>query len=201
MRKEISIVLALVGFVLVLLPGVGGYSFKVRPNDLVQQSMNKETYLSVDKVATLLNNEDESLQLIDLRPQSEFERFNIPGSINIPYSEFFNRRPETWLYNPEARYVFYSNDGLNALYAMVLAKGLGYSNSFVMEGGLNEWFDKVMNSTYKGERITPRENALFENRMKAREVFTEINSLPDSLKQQYAEAKRQAERQLDGGCN
>ena len=84
---------------------------------------------------------------------------------------------------------------------MVLAKGLGYENCFVMQGGMNEWFAKVMNSTFRGNSITPRENAIFENRKKARQFFTEINSLPDSLKQEYVEAKQQAERKLDGGCN
>ena len=39
-----------------------------------------------------------------------------------------------------------------------------------------------MNSTFTGERISARENALFETRTRARKMFTEINSLPDSLK-------------------
>lgn len=193
--------MALLGLILVFLPGIGDYSFKVHPADLVQQSMSNDVFISVDRVATLLNNEDEQLQLIDLRSKQEFDKFNIPGAINVPFDQFFNRHPETWLYNPNARYVFYSNNDLNASYALVLAKGLGYENCFVMKGGLNEWFTTVMESSFKGDRITPRENAIFENRKKARQFFTEINSLPDSLKQQFAEAKRQAERKLDGGCN
>ena len=84
---------------------------------------------------------------------------------------------------------------------MVLARGLGYENCKVMKGGLNEWFDKVMYSKFSGERISARENALFENRTRAKQFFTEINSLPDSLKTKFAESKRQAEKSLDGGCN
>ena len=186
---------------LVFVPGVGSYSFKVKPDEMVRQVMNNNIFVTVDQVAMWLNNEDESLQLIDLRSAGEIEQFNIPGSINVPVNHFFNMHPETWLYNPNARYVFYSNDDLNASYAFVLAEGLGYDNCFVMKGGLNKWFDIVMNSTFTGNKISPRENALFENRIRARQFFTEINSLPDSLKQQYAEAKRQAERKLDGGCN
>lgn len=191
----------MIGLILVFLPGIGDYSFKVPPADLVQQTMTDDVYLSVDRVATLLNSEDESLQLIDFRSKQEFDQFNIPGAINVPFNQFFEMHPETWLYNPDARYVFYSNNDLNASYALVLAKGLGYENCFVMKGGLNEWFSTIMNSTFHGDKISPRENAIFENRKKARQFFTEINSLPDSLKQQYAEAKRQAERKLDGGCN
>ena len=34
----------------------------------------------------------------------------------------------------------------------------------------------------------------------ARKIFTQINSLPDSLKTQYFNAKRITESKLDGGC-
>ena len=69
-----------------------------------------------------------------------------------------------------------------------------------MKGGLNEWFNSVMNSNFTGERISARENALFETRRRARKMFTEINSLPDSLKLKFIEAKHIASKKLDGGC-
>ena len=69
-----------------------------------------------------------------------------------------------------------------------------------MKGGLNEWFTTVMNSSFKGGRLSPRENALFETRTRARKIFTEINSLPDSLKLKFIEARHIAARKLDGGC-
>ena len=84
--------------------------------------------------------------------------------------------------------------------AWTVATGLGYENNFVMKGGLNEWYKTVMLSAFKGERITPRENVLFENRFKARKTFTQINSLPDSLKTQFLAARRLKEAELDGGC-
>ena len=69
-----------------------------------------------------------------------------------------------------------------------------------MKGGLNEWFTTVMNSNFTGDRISARENALFETRTNARKLFTEINSLPDSLKMKFIEAKHIAVKKLDGGC-
>ena len=59
---------------------------------------------------------------------------------------------------------------------------------------------QVMNSSFTGDKISARENALFETRMKARKMFTEINSLPDSLKKKFLEAKHIAAKKLDGGC-
>jgi hypothetical protein len=57
-----------------------------------------------------------------------------------------------------------------------------------------------MNSNFTGEKISARENALFETRFRARKIFTDINSLPDSLKTKYFEARQIAATKLDGGC-
>jgi len=199
-RKNMSVLLIALGFLLVLLPGSGPYSFSVDPQTLVTTIMEKEPFFSVDQVAKFVINEDSTVQLIDLRTKREYDNFNIPGSTNIPFDEFFKMRPETWLYNPDTRYIFYSNDDTYSSYALVLAHGLGYKNCSIMKGGMNEWFEKIMNSKFSGDKISPRENALFETRSRARKFFTEINSLPDSLKLKYAESRRQAEKKLDGGC-
>ena len=64
-----------------------------------------------------------------------------------------------------------------------------------MKGGLNEWYKTVMNARFTGEKITPRENALFETRSKAGKIFTEMNSLPDSLKLRFFETKHLAAKE------
>ena len=70
-----------------------------------------------------------------------------------------------------------------------------------MKGGLNEWFDTVMNSSFSGGKISARENALFESRARASKMFTDMNSLPDSLKVKYMESRRMDAKKLDGGCD
>lgn len=200
-REKITAVLIALGVLLVILPGAGDYSFRIEPEELAASVSGDDHYVSVDRVAGYMIREDSTVQLIDLRSREEFEESNIPGSINVPIESFFEMKPETWLHNRDMNYIFYSNGDINSGYAVVLARGLGYENTRLMAGGLNEWFDKIMNSSFTGERITPAENALFETRFRARRFFTEINSLPDSLKLQYAESRRQAERNLDGGCD
>jgi hypothetical protein len=96
--------------------------------------------------------------------------------------------------------MFLSNGDYRANYAFIIAKGLGYSNCYVMKGGLNSWYETVMNSAFTGETITARENALFEIRIRARKMFTEMNGMPDSLKSKYREALAIERKKLDGGC-
>ena len=77
---------------------------------------------------------------------------------------------------------------------------MNFKNTYVMKGGLNEWFNTVMNSNFIGDRISARENALFETRTRAKKIFTEMNSLPDSMKLKFIRSKHIAAKKLDGGC-
>ena len=140
------------------------------------------TSFTADQVADFIVREDTAFQLIDLRPAEEFRKQAIPGAVNVPYSEFIKSDPEKWLGNRKIRTIFYSAGDTEADYALVYARGLGYENSFVMDGGITEWITTVIETKFTGERITARENALFETRRRAGEMFTELNSLPDSLK-------------------
>ena len=199
-REKLSAILLSMGLILALLPLSSNRSFNTRPDKVLEEALDLNTYLTADQVARFVASEDKTIQLIDLRSNEEFNSFNIPGSINVPYNEFLDKDPESILNNKESKYIFYSNGDLFSNYALVLARGLRYNNTYVMKGGLNEWFSSVMNSSFTGDKISARENALFETRMRARKMFTEINSLPDSLKQKFIEAKHIAAKKLDGGC-
>jgi rhodanese-related sulfurtransferase len=199
-REKYSVVLICLGFILALLPLSGNRSFIVKPQKLLDQIVDEKSYYTADQVARFVVSEDSSIQIIDLRSPEEFRSFNIPGSINLPYKEFINSDPASILNNPTKRYILYSNGDFDSNYALVFAKGMKQNNVYVMKGGLNEWFNKVMNSSFTGESISARENALFETRTKAAKLFTEINSLPDSLKTKFYDAKHLSATKLDGGC-
>ena len=171
-----------------------------KPSNLLGEMKSGSNSFSVDKVARFVVNNDSTMLLIDLRSPAEFQKFNIPGSVNIPYKDLLHKDFEGYLDQKEINKIFYGNGDIVANLARTLCAGLGYQNLYVIQGGLNDWFGKVMNSQFKGERITAQENALFETRFKARKLFNEINSLPDSLKNQYIKVKKKDEKKLDGGC-
>lgn len=199
-RENLSAILLSLGLILALLPLSSNRSFNARPHNVLEEALDVNTYLTTDQVARLVASEDNTVQLIDLRPADQFRAFNIPGSINVPYDEFLDGDPDRIFNNGKTRNILYSNGDLCSNYALVIARGMKYRNTYVMKGGLNEWFNTVMNSNFTGDRISARENALFENRMKARKIFTDMNSLPDSLKQKFIESKRLVVSKLDGGC-
>jgi rhodanese-related sulfurtransferase len=199
-REKLSAILICLGLILALLPLTSNRSFNTRPKKVLEEVLDPEIFLTADQVARSLAAEDNSIQLIDLRSREEFRAFNIPGSVNVPYNEFLNSDPHILLKNGKTKNILYSNGDLYSNYALTIARGLNYRNTYVMKGGLNEWFNIVMNSTFIGDRISARENALYEARFRARKMFTDINSLPDSLKQKFIDSRRLAAKKLDGGC-
>jgi len=199
-REKFSAILLILGLILALLPLSANRSLTMKPKKLLTEVLDEKTYLTVDQVARFIISEDNSVQLIDLRSPDEFSSFNIPGSINVPYYEFLDNDQDRVLNNGKTMNIFYSNGDFDSNYALVIARGLNYKKTYAMKGGLNEWFNTVMNSRFTGDRITARENSLFETRTRAKNLFTEINSLPDSLKLKFIESKRVAAKKLDGGC-
>ena len=198
-RVKISVLLVGLGVLLAFIPGRNGKSFRLKPGELVEKTAQEKLF-TVDEVARFVNNEDSTIQIIDVRSEEEFMVCNIPGSVNIPIEKLTESGLENMVTSKNVRTIFYSNDDLLASMALTIATGMGNDNVFVMKGGLNEWFQTVMLSEYSGETITARENALFENRFKARTAFNQFNSLPDSLKTKYFDAKRLQQKKLDGGC-
>jgi rhodanese-related sulfurtransferase len=200
MREKFSVLLLVLGLILALLPLSGSRSFVVKPNQLLSEITGNDTYFTVDQVARFVVTEDSTVQLIDLRSPEEFKSFNIPGSVNVPYNEFLDKDPSTFLGSSNMKNIFYSNGDFDSNFAVVIAGGLGYENNYSMKGGLNEWFTTIMNSEFKGEKISARENALFETRTRAKRLFNEINSLPDSLKIKLLKSRHFDPKKLDGGC-
>jgi rhodanese-related sulfurtransferase len=198
-REKLSAGLLCLGIIVALLPLSASRSFSVKPQKLAAGLFDENSYFTVDQVARFLISEDSTVLIFDLRSQDDFSIVNIPGSINIPYSELLNE-PERYFADRNTRKILYSNSDRDANYAYTILKGLNFKNVFVMKGGLNEWFSAIMNSSFSGDKISARENALYETRLRANRMFTEINSLPDSMKIKYLEAKHFAAKKLDGGC-
>jgi len=198
--RKVSLLLIMLSLILALLPLTSHRSFTGEPHKLLAGVRSEEASLSVDEVAEYLVREDSSVQLIDLRTPEEFRKQTIPGAVNVEYKDLISKDPDVWLGNKDIKSIFYSDSDAEQSFALVYARGLGYDNVFVMDGGIGEWMKTVVETKFSGERITARENALFETRRRAGEMFTTLNSLPDSLKAQFLESKKFSAKKLDGGC-
>ncbi len=199
-RQKLTVLLLSTGIILALLPLTGNRSFSGKPEKILSEILNEDAYFSVDQVAKFIVTEDSTVQLIDVRSPEAFRKSTVPGSVNIPYGDFIRNDPDKYLNNRNIKSIYISDDDYESSLAMAFSKGLGYSNTYLMKGGLKEWISTVMGSKFTGERISARDNALFETRYRAAKLFSELNSLPDSLKLKFMESKKFSVRKLDGGC-
>lgn len=199
-RIKYSACLLSLGFILAVLPYSGHPSLSRKPAELMAAFSAGELYITPDQVARMIVSNDTIMRLIDVRTHEEYNAFTLPGAVNVPYQSFTEKDISAYLGKGKVKNILFSNGDTQATYAFILATGLKYNNMYIMKGGMNAWFDSVINSRFSGELITARENALFETRTKARKLFNEMNSLPDSLKAKLLASKQLEAKKLDGGC-
>jgi rhodanese-related sulfurtransferase len=200
LRVSISVGLLCFGLMAAVLPRRENTVGYLSPKQSAEILLNQDNLLSADEVARAIVNEDSAIMLIDLRTAAEYRKFNIPGSVNIPINELAGKDNSEQLFQKGKKVVFYSNGDILSAEAWTLASEMGAKNCFIMKGGMNEWFKTVMLTEFTGNTITPAENALFEVRYKARNFFTQMNSIPDSLKGKFLSTKKTEAKKLVGGC-
>jgi len=117
----------------------------IKPETFLLNLMSPERYISTDFLANSLISKDPSILLIDVRSAKEYSDFSLPNATNIPLSAILKPDNETYLDQDGYKVIFYSNDNFFADQAWLIAKRFGYNNIFVLKGGLNAWFNTILN--------------------------------------------------------
>jgi len=198
-RIAISLIIISLGALLALLPQNEGERFRAEPDVLAKKLADTELSLTPDQVARMLSAGDTTLLFVDVRSPEEFRKVSLPGAINIPVDVLVKGDPALLLPD-DRKIIFFSNDDIKSNMALAFSYGFNCTNIVALEGGMNSWFETIVNSSFSGEIISARENALFESRFKAKRLFHEYNSLPDSLKLAMATSGFGKKVKLDGGC-
>jgi sulfur-carrier protein adenylyltransferase/sulfurtransferase len=143
--KWLALFIIPLGLVIAAVPQNTTKPYKLTADQLLGEANTRTQYITPDAVADMIVNKDPSIQLIDVRSQEEFEKFSLPGAINIPFTDLLSDK-YTDIFNQDVKMnVFYSNGTVTANEAWMLTRQLGYSNIFVLEGGLNYWFETILN--------------------------------------------------------
>lgn len=146
-RHYLALVLIPLGMIMAAVPQNTTHAYKLSPEELLEQINSGVQYFSPDEIADMIIKKDPSLQLIDVRSQDEYEKFHLPGAMNIPLSELLADEWKDYLNQDVRVNVFYSNGTVNANQAWMMTMQLGYKNNYVLQGGLNYWAETIMNPT------------------------------------------------------
>ncbi len=203
-------VLFLLGFILLFLPHRKNRG-EITPEQLLLAISNNDRFYTPDEVARLIISEDPSIQLIDVRAPEEYQKFSLPGAINIPLSGILDKDEkgyflwEGYLNDNNKKNILYSNGSVYANQAWMLTKRLNFKHNYVMQGGLNRFFEEVVLAKKPLNSAPETDQQTFQFR-KAVAIFfgggnVESSTTSDNnepvMKTPPKKKKKQAE---EGGC-
>jgi rhodanese-related sulfurtransferase len=144
-RTWLSLFIIPMGLIIAAVPQNKTKPYKLTAEELLSEANTRTQYVAPDVVADMIIKKDPSLLLIDVRSQDEFEKFSLPGAINIPSADLLSDKYTDVLNQDVKMNIFYSNGTVAANEAWMITRQLGYTNNYVLEGGLNYWFDTILN--------------------------------------------------------
>jgi rhodanese-related sulfurtransferase len=100
---------------------------------------HEEDHVTAAELAAWIRDGKSRLHVLDIRADSEFDDFHIPGATRVPLAEIA-RMP----LDSAATYVLYSEGGTHAAQGWFLLRARGVKNVFFLRGGLYEWLEQVM---------------------------------------------------------
>ncbi|MDD3664904.1 MAG: rhodanese-like domain-containing protein [Bacteroidales bacterium] len=146
-RMLATALLLLLGVIIAAVPKNTTTPYKLDAVQILDELKSGTQYLEPEQVAQMLVEKDPYLQLIDIRSQAEFEKFSLPGAVNVPFDNIL-AADYTELFDQDTKInVFYGNGTTQANEAWMLLRQLGYENINVLRGGLNYWAEVIMNPT------------------------------------------------------
>ncbi len=202
-RIIISIVLVCLGFIAAILPQKKNSSIELDAKQLLGE-IQLETYvISIDEMANAMINNDPEYQLIDVRTKAEYEKYSLPGAMNIPLDSLFNEEWAPYIDQIARKNVFYCNGTTQASEAWMLARQKGFQNNYILRGGLNNWFATIIEpeepSSASGEEAIFDYNA----RLGAKQFFTGAGAADNASSKKKAKkpVPRRKKKMVAGGCS
>ena len=202
-RLYLALIVIPLGMILAAVPSNTTHPYKLSPKELLEHVNSGMQYFSPDEVAHMIVSKDPSLVLIDVRAETDYEKYHLPGAINIPLSSLLEDQWKDYV-NQDLRYnVFYSNGTVNANQAWMLTRQLGYENNFVLQGGLNYWVETIINPTPPSSTSPDEEIARYDFRQGAGQALgggAMVESANQPAPNLPKIAPRPKKKRVQGGC-
>lgn len=204
-RVLLALFIIPLGLIIAAVPQNKTKPYKLTAGQLLGEVNTRTQYVIPDAIADMIVNKDPSLRLIDVRSQEEFEKFSLLGAVNIPLADLLSDKYTDILNQDVKMNVFYSNGTIQANEAWMITRQLGYINNYVLEGGLNYWFDAILSPQKPATVNSDEEFAKYDFRKSAGQalgggmvVQSNENQAVPSAKPAIKAAPRK--KKASGGC-
>ena len=166
----LAVFLLLLGIGLVILPD-REHPDKVSPRELLSNLRNPSRFISTDEVAEMIIDQDPTLLLVDVRDMYDFLDYSLPGAHGIPLEEILMYNWVDSLSYDRSKIVLFSNSDILADQAWILLKRENHNNIHIMKGGLNCWFETIIQPSPPAETTADEEIDLYQFRKGASIYF------------------------------
>jgi rhodanese-related sulfurtransferase len=179
---------------------------QIKPVDLLMAIDDPSRFLSTDVITDRLVKKDPTLLLIDVRIASQYNSFSIPGAINIPLDSLLTGSTAEILQNKDIDKVFYSNADVTSDQAWIISKRLGYKAIYVLQGGVNKWFNTIVKNEIPADTEPVEVFELYQFRKGASQFFFGSNESgldqesKATPKKTVVIQKKVSEASTGGGC-
>jgi rhodanese-related sulfurtransferase len=201
-RVILTIIFISFGSIAAMLPKKNTSSVQLEADELLRDIKLETHLISTDELADLLINHDPSLLLIDVRDSVAYGKYHLPGAINIPLKNLLDENWLPYVDQISKNNIFYSNGTTLSSEAGIICRQLGFKNNFVLEGGLNAWFNTIIKPNHPGSMATSEELNLFDRRKAASMYFTGSSAATDqSSAPALPPIPRKKKKRVAGGCS
>ena len=102
-------------------------------------------YITPSELKLLINNNPESVLVIDVREKHEYEESHVQNAISLPVGNLESSINLCQISKPEElvnkKIVLYCKGGLRAEKALRILEQKNYENLFLLEGNINAWLE------------------------------------------------------------
>ena len=120
------------------------YSFRYSSNEMLGKLNEQKHLLSPQEFMDL--QEKEELMLVDLRDPKLFSAFSLEDAQNIPAERVLDETLESFFKTDQTK-ILIDQNGLQANQIWMLLTQYGYENIMILEGGIENWQERVMVTT------------------------------------------------------
>jgi rhodanese-related sulfurtransferase len=122
--------------------------------------------MTVDELAYRIMHQDKDLQIFDFRTADEFNKFRLPASRSYTTNNLFEKEPGKLLLIKGKINVVVAEDEYAECKIAQIAKGLGFKNIYILQGGLPEFVNQIIE--YKSVAVAGNQTALDTDRFRTK---------------------------------
>jgi rhodanese-related sulfurtransferase len=153
--------------------------------------------MTSDELAFRIIDDDKNIQIFDLRIKKDFDSLSLPKSNNYTLESLFEKDADKLLSLKNKKNIFIADDELTAKKGAVIAMKLGYTDIYILQGGLEQFKKDIIYFKMPETVNSQSEKDTYRFRTKASGL---IPKLIQENKDKQKSSGEKKQKRVVGGC-